>query len=260
MPFPIHRITYNDTDAAVDLIQKLGASLAAVLIEPMIGAGGGIPATSKFLHGLRTATEATGALLIFDEVMTSRLTGQGLHGLYRIKPDLVTFGKYLGGGLTFGAFGGRADILDCFDPGKANAWPHAGTFNNNILTMAAGYTGLSEVFTVDAADEFYDRGNRFRADLIDAVSLLDLPVQITGLGSMMAFHFCEDAPTAPVTQSNSMAELYELIHLDMMALGQFYARRGMINMSLPTDDEQLEAFTSCFCEVLKNRAPVIYQV
>ncbi len=259
LPFPIHRITYNDTHAAVELINKLGASLAAVLIEPMIGAGGGIPATTEFLHGLRTATEATGALLIFDEVMTSRLTAHGLHGHYQIRPDLVTFGKYLGGGLTFGAFGGRADILDCFDPSKANAWPHAGTFNNNVLTMAAGYTGLSEVFTADVADDFYARGNRFRTDMIEAVSLLGLPVQITGLGSMMAFHFCQDPPTAPATQASSVAQLYELIHLDMMARGQFYARRGMINMSLPTDDAQLEAFASCFCDVLNNRVQVICQ-
>ena len=257
LPFPIHRITYNDTDAAVELIRKLGTSLAAVLIEPMIGAGGGIPATSEFLQGLRSATEASGALLIFDEVMTSRMTGQGLHGHYRIKPDLVTFGKYLGGGLTFGAFGGRADILDCFDPGKANAWPHAGTFNNNVLTMAAGYAGLAEVFTAKVADDFYVRGNDFRADMTDRISTLGLPVQITGLGSMMAFHFCETPPSAPLGQPGGIPQLYELIHLDMMARGQFYARRGMINMSLPTDNAQLELFANCFCEVLEIRAQAI---
>ena len=257
LPFPIHRITYNDTAGAVDLINKLGTSLAAVLIEPMIGAGGGIPATADFLQGLRSATEETGALLIFDEVMTSRLTGQGLHGHYRIKPDLLTFGKYLGGGLTFGAFGGRADIIDCFDPAKANAWPHAGTFNNNVLTMAAGLAGLSEVFTAEVADEFFDRGNDFRVAMIDRVSALDLPVQITGLGSMMAFHFCDTPPSAPTGQSAEMSRLYELIHLDMMARGQFYARRGMINMSLPTAEAQLDVFADCFCEVLKTRAQVI---
>jgi glutamate-1-semialdehyde 2,1-aminomutase len=171
----------------------------------------------------------------------------------------VTFGKYLGGGLTFGAFGGRADILDCFDPGKANAWPHAGTFNNNVLTMAAGFTGLAEVFTAQVADEFFDRGNCFRTVMIDAVARLDLPVQITGLGSMMTFHFCEEPPTAPSPQTRSAANLYELIHLDMMARGQFYARRGMINMSLPTDDAQLDAFASAFCDVLKGRAQTIRQ-
>jgi glutamate-1-semialdehyde 2,1-aminomutase len=211
------------------------------------------------LQGLRAATEATDALLIFDEVMTSRLTRQGLHGHYQIKPDLVTFGKYLGGGLTFGAFGGRSDILDCFDPARANAWPHAGTFNNNVLTMAAGYTGLAEVFTAQVADEFFDRGNRFRATMIDAISRLALPIQITGMGSMMAFHFCEEPPTAPSPPTSFGTNLYEIIHLDMMAHGQFYARRGMINMSLPTDDSQLDEFASCFCDVLKNRAQAICQ-
>ena len=75
----------------------------------------------------------------------------------------------------------------------------------------------------------------------------------------MVFHFCQDPRTAPATQTSSMAELYELIHLDMTDRGQFYARRGMFNMSLPTDDAQLEAFASCFCDVLKNQAQVICQ-
>jgi len=225
----------------------------------MIGAGGGIPATSEFLHGLRSATEQTGAMLILDEVMTSRLTAQGLHGYYQVKPDLVTFGKYLGGGLTFGAFGGRADILDCFDPGRANAWPHAGTFNNNVLTMTAGYTGLSEVFTAQVADDFFDRGNRFRKKLAAAVAGLNLPVQLTGMGSMMAFHFGESPPTAPSPHGVSVSKLYELVHLDMMARGQFYARRGMFNMSLPTDDTQLDGLASSFCQVLEDRAAAILQ-
>ena len=112
----------------------------------MIGAGGCIPADPEFLTGLRHLTEQTGALLIFDEVMTSRLGASGLHGLYGITPDLVTFGKYLGGGLSFGAFGGRADILDRFDPARAGAWPHAGTFNNNTLSLSAGFAGTERHF------------------------------------------------------------------------------------------------------------------
>ena len=258
LPFPIHRMTYNDTDAAVDQIRRLGTRLAVVIVEPMVGAGGGIPATREFLAGLRSASDDTGALLIFDEVMTSRLTAGGLHGHHGIKPDMVSLGKYLGGGLTFGAFGGRADILDRFDPTSAGAWPHAGTFNNNILTMAAGYAGLSEVYTAQAADAFFTRGNAFRQTLSDAVSRLDLPIQITGLGSMMTFHFADERPTAPPEDpAQRPAALFELIHLDMMARGHFFARRGMINLSLPMTDEDLNAFTSCFVEVLEDRAPAI---
>jgi glutamate-1-semialdehyde 2,1-aminomutase len=232
----------------------MGDSLAAVLVEPMVGAGGNIPGTPGFLQGLRDASAASGAMLIFDEVMTSRLTGQGLHGHHGIRPDLVTFGKYLGGGLTFGAFGGRADILDRFDPSRADAWPHAGTFNNNVLTMTAGYTGLAEVFTPAVADDFFESGNRFRESLITALAKLDLPVSVSGLGSMMSFHFSDEAPCAPRAKTAAAEAMYELVHLDMMERGQFYARRGMINLSLATRAEQLESFVADFCEVLAHRA------
>lgn len=257
LPFPIHRMTYNDTDAAIDQIRRLGKRLAAVLVEPMMGAGGGIPATREFLQGLRDATRETGALLIFDEVMTSRLTAGGLHGYHGIRPDIVSFGKYLGGGLTFGAFGGRADILERFDPTKAGAWPHAGTFNNNVLTMAAGFAGLSEVYTPQVADAFFARGNAFRESLCDAVSHLGLPIQITGLGSMMVFHLAGERPVTPPDPSRTPAALFELLHLDMMELGHFYARRGMINLSLPMMDSDLDEFRSSFVDVLEKHSPAI---
>ena len=257
LPFPIHRMTYNDTESAVDLIHRLASNLATVLVEPMIGAGGAIPATREFLSGLRDATQETGALLIFDEVMTSRITAGGLHGFHGIKPDLVTFGKYLGGGLTFGAFGGSADILERFDPSRKAAWPHAGTFNNNILTMTAGYTGLNEVFTAEVANAFFDSGNNFRQTLSSAVAELELPVQITGLGSIMAFHFSETPPTAPINPAQTSSKLYELIHIDMMLRGQYFARRGMINLSLPMTDETFANFQSDFVAVLKARASTI---
>ena len=257
VPFPIHRMDYNDAEAAAAKISSLGDKLAAVLVEPMIGAGGGIPADHGFLQTLRDATRKTDAMLIFDEVMTSRLTRGGLQDHHGISPDLASFGKYLGGGLTFGAFGGRVDIMDHFDPARAGSWGHAGTFNNNILTMTAGYTGLSKVYTPEVADAFFARGNQFREALKDSVSKLDLPVQITGLGSMMVFHFADKAPTAPLDPASIPNQLLELLHLDMIARGQFYARRGMINISLPTTDAELDAFRAAFTETLETHAPLI---
>jgi glutamate-1-semialdehyde 2,1-aminomutase len=257
LPYPVHRIAYNDTEAAVDRIRALGGRLAAVLIEPVVGAGGGIPADYEFLAALRSATADSGALLIFDEVMTSRLWPGGMHGYHGLLPDLVSFGKYLGGGLTFGAFGGRADILDRFDPASPEAWPHAGTFNNNVLTMAAGYAGLSRVFTAEVAESFSERGNRYREALIAAIDELGLPIRITGLGSMMSFHVTDETPTAPIAKSRKPMELLELLHLDMMARGQFYSRRGMINLSLPMTDADLDGFRGAFVEVLRARAPLV---
>src|SRR3546814_8640838 len=108
VPFDYVMGDYNDPEGAARMIREQGDRLACVLVEPICGSGGCLPGSEAFLEALRGATEATGALLIFDEVMTSRLTPEGLHGVLGIRPDLVTLGKYLGGGLSFGAFGGRA--------------------------------------------------------------------------------------------------------------------------------------------------------
>ncbi len=259
LPFPTHRMVFNNPESAKQKILNLDGKLAAVLVEPMIGAGGCIPADPEFLAGLRHLTEQTGALLIFDEVMTSRLGASGLHGLYGITPDLVTFGKYLGGGLSFGAFGGRADILDRFDPARAGAWPHAGTFNNNTLSLSAGFAGLNDIFGPDEADTFLVRGDTFRTRLEDSINRLGLPIHITGKGSMMAFHFCHEAPHAPYDVQRIPPELYELIHLSMMAKGQFHARRGMINLSLAMSDEMLETFKNTFTEVMREHGELVEQ-
>ena len=97
--------------------------------------------------------------------MTSRLSPGGLQPVRGIKPDLTTLGKYIGGGMSFGAFGGRADIMDLFDPRRPDALPHAGTFNNNVLTMSAGLAGLTEVYTPDAARALNARGDALRERL-----------------------------------------------------------------------------------------------
>ena len=104
-------------------------------------------------EALREATTEHDVLLIFDEVMTSRLSPGGLQLATGITPDLTSLGKYVGGGLTFGAFGGRAELMARFDPTRADALPHAGTFNNDVLTMAAGLAGLTQIYTPAAAEE-----------------------------------------------------------------------------------------------------------
>jgi glutamate-1-semialdehyde 2,1-aminomutase len=200
-------------------------------------------------------------LLIFDEVMTSRHTRSGLQGFHRIIPDMATFGKYIGGGLTLGTFGGRADIMGHFNPGHDAYWGHAGTFNNNILSMSAGYTGLSQVYTGDVADDFFAIGNAFREALQGDLARIDAPISVAGLGSMMVFHFQETAPLKPLLGvEKPPADLLELLHLDMIARGHFYARRGMINLSIETTPEQMTRFREDFCEVMEMRAPLIREI
>src|SRR5262249_19082176 len=145
--------------------QPPAAELAAILVEPMQGTTGCIPAESEFLLGLRVLANETGALLIFDEVMTSRLAPGGLQEIHGIFPDLTILGKYGGGGMSFGAFGGRADLMERFDPRRPDAFQHAGTFNNNVLTMSAGLIGLTEIYTPDRSRVLNAFGERLRERL-----------------------------------------------------------------------------------------------
>ena len=156
---------YNDVEGTLDLIRQHGQDLAAILVEPMLGSGGCLPGRRDFLGALRQAASELGIILIFDEVMTSRLSSGGLQAALGVTPDMTTLGKYLGGGASFGAFGGRADIMAHYDPEKPGYWPHAGTFNNNVLSMAAGLTGLRDIYTPAAAMELNAKGDRLRDGL-----------------------------------------------------------------------------------------------
>ena len=134
--------TYNDIAATQAVLSTIPAdSLAAILIEPMLGSAGAIPGSLPFLQFLRSYASSHNTLLIFDEVMTSRLSYRGLGHKLGIRPDIMTLGKWVGGGMSFGAFGGRADIMALFDPTKQGSLAHAGTFNNNVVSMAAGCAG-----------------------------------------------------------------------------------------------------------------------
>ena len=255
-PFETILIPYNDPDAARDIIQAEGDQLACVIVEPMMGSGGCIPASTEFLTTLRESTHKTGALLIFDEVMTSRLAPGGRHGALNITPDLISLGKYLGGGVSFGAFGGREDIMKGFDPRSDGAWPHAGTFNNNIMTMTAGLAGLTQLFTPEACIELNARGDGFRGRLNDAISARGMPVQVTGIGSMNTVHFTAKPVLRPSVDPTA-ARKRDLMHLDMIQAGIYHARRGMMNLSLPMIDKDLDIAVTAFESFLDNRRALL---
>jgi glutamate-1-semialdehyde 2,1-aminomutase len=256
-PFDYVMADYNDPEGATEIIRQEGDRLAAVLVEPMCGSGGCIQGSPEFLGALREATDATGALLIFDEVMTSRLAPGGLHGDLGITPDLVTLGKYIGGGLSFGAFGGRADILDRFNPHKPGAWPHAGTFNNNVFTMSAGLAGLTQVYTTDKVAPFNAAGDRLRDRLNAAIQARGLPMVVTGRGSMMTAHPGAVTPRTPPEASSRNRRLIDLMHLDLIAAGIYTARRGMMTLSLPMTSKDHDRMVGAFEEFLEARARVI---
>ena len=224
-PFPFTVGAYND-GASAELVEE---DTAAVLVEPLQGSGGVIPGERAFLHALRDSTRDRGALLIFDEVMTSRLSRGGLQEVLGVTPDLTTLGKYVGGGLAFGAFGGRHDLLARFDPSQPDAYQHAGTFNNAVLTMAAGVAGLTQVLTADEIARLNGLGDRLR----DRLNAAGGGFYATGYGSMVGLHFEHDEP----------AQL-ALLHLHMLEEGFSYARRGFIALSVPITEADVDGFAA----------------
>ena len=254
VPFDYIVAPYNNIEGTRALITD---DLALVVQETIIGSGGCIPASAEFLTMLRRETTRVGALLILDEVMTSRLAPGGLQSVLGVKPDLTTLGKYLGGGMSFGAFGGRAEIMDLFDPRRLDALPHAGTFNNNVLTMTAGLTGLTDVYTPEVASALNARGERLRARLNALCQAADAPMQFSGIGSMLAVHTIRGPVTSPEHAAKSDPKLKELFFFDMLAQGIWLARRGMMTLSLPIGNAECEALVIAVEEFLSARKSLL---
>ena len=235
---------YNDLDDVQAKVAPHRGELAAMLVEPMLGSGGCIPGDPAFLLGLRALADETGALLILDEVMTSRLSFGGRQGLLGLRPDLTTLGKYFGGGLSFGAFGGREDLMRRYDPRSSEALQHAGTFNNNVLTMAAGLAGLTQVLTAERLQALNARGEALRARLNAVLAGHGVAMQFTGLGSLMQLQ-----PLAgPIRNADDLAaaddRLKALVFFELLARGVFMARRGFVALSLPFDEAACDRFVS----------------
>jgi glutamate-1-semialdehyde 2,1-aminomutase len=256
-PFDYVLAGYNDLAGTRALLAEHADELAAVILEPMLGGGGCIPATPEFLMMLREETAARGITLIFDEVMTSRLAPHGLGHARGITPDLMTLGKYVGGGMSFGAFGGTEALMSRFDPAREGALPHAGTFNNNVLTMSAGTAALTEIYTEDAAIALNLGGEKLRARLNDAAKRSGAAVQWTGIGSMMAFHPIAGDITTPEQANAGDGKIRELLFFDLLRAGFWIARRGMIALSLPLTAADHDAFVAAFEEFLSVRRPLL---
>ena len=256
-PYSFVFAEYNDAELARDLIEQRGGELAAIIVEPMLGGGGCIPADEEFLRVLRDGADRHGIVLIFDEVMTSRLSPGGLQRKLGIVPDLTSFGKYMGGGLTFGAFGGRREIMDRFDPRRADALPHAGTFNNNVLTMTAGLTGLRELYTLEVAEAHNRRGDEFRAELSALIERRAVAAQVTGIGSMLCVHFTDARLRRAQDAQAADPHARALFHLEMLAAGFYLARRGFMSLSLPLSEDDYRGFAAAFDEFLVSAGPLL---
>jgi glutamate-1-semialdehyde 2,1-aminomutase len=240
IPLDVVFAPYNDAERACEVIHAHRDQLAAVIVEPILGAAGNLPGEANFLRALRAATTEIGALLIFDEVKTSRCGAGGIQKRIDVRPDLTSLGKYIGGGLSCGVFGGRADVMARFDPASPKSLRHAGTFNNNACSMAAGVAGLSKVFTPERADAFDAQCETLRTSLNAHLASVDVPMQMVGHGSMFSAHFARKTPRRPGDIPSVSSSLTALFHMEALMSGLVMANRGDIFLSLPMEQRHFD--------------------
>ncbi len=182
---------FNDEAAVRALFAANPGTMAGIIVEPVPGNAGLYPPRPGFLEFLREITRETGALLIFDEVMTGfRLALGGAQQIYGLTPDLSCFGKIIGGGLPVGAFGGRAEIMDHLAP--LGPVYQAGTLSGNPVAMAAGLATLQELAAANAYARLEALGAQLEAGLRDAARSAGVPVQFNRVGSMFCGYFTSD--------------------------------------------------------------------
>jgi glutamate-1-semialdehyde 2,1-aminomutase len=181
-------LPYNDPEAVRAAFAANKNEIAAIIVEPVPGNAGLYLPKENYLQSLREITQANGALLIFDEVMTGfRLARGGAQERFKITPDLTCLGKIIGGGLPVGAFGGRADIMDLLAP--LGPVYQAGTLSGNPIAMAAGITGLEELRDGGAHCRLEELGEQLESGLRDAAKSANIPMRVNACGSMFCAYF-----------------------------------------------------------------------
>lgn len=182
-------VPYNDAQKTYDILNASRHDIAAIIIEPMMGSGGGIVATGEYLHMLREFCDNTGALLIFDEVITGfRFRYGSIWPMLGVCPDLFTFGKASAGGMHIGIYGGRKDIMDVIT--KQKLFVGGGTYSCNPVTMCVGIETLKALKKQDY-NTLNKAGDTFRAELAQLAGGVDFPVYVTGFGSFFCMHFTD---------------------------------------------------------------------
>ena len=259
VPEQLRVVPFNDAEAVETILRKEAHNIAAVIVEPLMGAGGVIPPLEGYLQNLRALTDRYGVLLIFDEVMTFRLSTGGMQLIYDLRPDLTALGKIIGGGFPVGAFGGRKEIMALFNPNQQEGLAHSGTFNGNNITMAAGLAAL-ELYDSKSVARINRLGERLRRGFNRAFRGAGIAGQAIGNGSFIGVHWCREPITNAfhVAQSKAAAdELAKLLHLELINNGIYSADRGMFVVSTPMTESEIDTAIEVFEKALNVIKPYI---
>jgi len=253
---------YNELAGAEEVAARRGDELAAIIVEPFLGAGGGLPAIPGFLAGLRSLADRTGAVLIFDEMIAIGLSRGGGGAYAGVRPDLITTGKLIGGGMPIGLFGGRADIMAMLVPAGApgsGAVPpvlHTGTWNAHPHAMAAGIATL-EMLDEAAYARLHELGEYYRARVRDLVARMGLAVQVTGVGQFSNLHFTARPVVTVGDAATGDAAVSRRVHFSLASQGYWkFGCRSNLSTAITTAelDGYIDALAIAFTEAGVARA------
>ena len=252
-------IPYNEIEIARAHLQERADDVAAVIVEPVLGSMGMLPAETEYLAALRALTQELEVLLIFDEVITLRLGYGGRQEQVGVTPDLTAMGKIIGGGLPIGAFGGRREILEVFNPHRRDSIMHASTFSGNALTMAAGRAALQHLDR-DEVRRLNDLGERLRRELNRVFEQSSIRGQATGVGSLVGLHLWDgelrNARDTLVGYAES-GRMARLLHLGLLRRGVFSAPRGMFCISTPMTEDEIARAAAAVLDALDELRPAV---
>ncbi len=246
-------LPYNDLGAAKSAFERYGEDIAAVIIEPVAGNMGVIAPADGYLRGLQDLTKRYGSVFIADEVMTGfRVSPAGAVGLYGLSPDIVTFGKIIGGGLPVGAYGGKREIMEYVSP--AGPVYQAGTLSGNPLAMAAGLAQLNYLReNPQIYAELEEKGAYLENGLNEAAKAAGADVCVNRVGSMLSVFFTDKKVTDFDTARSSDSEKFRIYFNEMLRQGIYLApsRFEAVFLSAAHTKEDLDKTVSAAYEAMK---------
>jgi len=247
-------VPFNDVPAVDRAFARHPGEIAALIIEPVPGGLGYVAPAPGYLAAVREIVHRHGALLIFDEIQTLRLSRGGAQELFGVIPDLTTMGKIVGGGFPVGAFGGRRDIMDQFDPSRPGHIHHPGTFNGNRATMVAGQAVL-RILDQPQIDRLNAMGERLRAGLFETARAAGLRVQVTGVGSLSSILLSDRPVTDYRSRAAVPAALQSELHLHLLNRGVYAMARGSFSLCAPMTEAEIEACAAAVGDALRAMRP-----
>ncbi|MCI1945637.1 MAG: glutamate-1-semialdehyde 2,1-aminomutase [Clostridium luticellarii] len=240
---------YNDISSVESIFEKHGSDIAAVIVEPVAGNMGVIPGDEDFLKGLRRLCDENGSLLIFDEVMSGfRVAYKGAQSIYKIKPDLTTMAKIIGGGLPCGAYGGRKDIMEKLSP--LGPVYQAGTMSGNPIVVAAGLATLKKLHDYP---QYYVQIEKLGQKLVDGIRKIaqkkNLPVVMNRCGAMFALFFTEASEVKNYSDAKKCRQdIFAKYFEHMISRGIYIAPSQFeaVFLSVKHTEEDIDRFLEAF--------------